>query len=280
MRMTTPSPRRTRRVAVLATVLLLGGAAVAAAHDMFVKPERFRVAANADVLVRLLNGTFSRSENSITRDRLLDISVVSPSGRERVDTAAWTTEGDTSTFRLRTGSAGTYVLGVSTRPRVLEMKAKEFNLYLAEDGIPDVLAARRRGGELGKKARERYSKHVKALLQAGATPSDDFATVLGYPAEIVPQENPYALRPGATLHVRTLVDGRPAANQYVQYGGRTTAGGRIAQRSVRTNAEGVAAIPLGRRGTWYVKFISMARLDGDAEADYESRWATLTFEVQ
>ena len=279
--MTTPSPaRRIRRVAALTTALVLGAAAVAAAHDMFVKPERFRVAANADVLVRLLNGTFSRSENSITRDRLLDISVVSPSGRARVDTAAWTTEGDTSTFRLRTGGTGTYVLGVSTRSRVLEMEGKDFNLYLKEDGIPDVLAARRRGGELGKKARERYAKHVKALLQAGPTPSDDFATVLGYPAEIVPRENPYALRPGATLHVRTLVDGQPAANQYVQYGGRTAAGGRIPQRSVRSNAQGVAAIPLVRRGTWYVKFISMTRLDGDAEADYESKWATLTFQVQ
>lgn len=279
-----PQPRsRTRqiaRIATLAVLMLLGIAAVAGAHDMFVKPERFRVAENAEVLVRLLNGTFSKSENAITRDRVLDISVVTPAGRQRLDTASWNADGDTSTIRVRTGAAGTYVIGVSTRPRAFELSAKDFNGYLAADGIPDVLAARRRNGEMEKSARERYAKHVKALLQVGASPSDDYATELGYPAEIVPLSNPYASRAGGTLRVRTLVDGKPVENQYVVYGGRTPAGGRIAQRSVRSNAEGVATIPIGRAGTWYVKFIHMARPEGDAEVDYESKWATLTFEVR
>ena len=272
--------RQLRRTLTLTAFMLLGGAAVAAAHDMFVKPERFRVAENSEVLVRLLNGTFSKSENAITRDRILDISVVSPAGRERLDTASWNADGDTSTIRVRTGAAGTYVIGVSTRPRAFELAAKDFNQYLAEDGIPDVLAARRKGGEMEKPARERYGKHVKALLQVGATPGEGWATELGYPAEIVPLANPYALRRGASLRVRTLVDGKPAANQYVLYGGRTPAGGRIAQRSTRSDAEGIATIPLAHTGVWYIKFINMVRLDGDAEADYESKWATLTFEVR
>jgi uncharacterized GH25 family protein len=103
---------------------------------------------------------------------------------------------------------------------------------------------------------------------------------LGYPAELVPIENPYTLQVGGVLRVRTLVDGRPAANQYVIFGGRTSSGGRIAQRSVRSNAEAVARVPLRVRGTWYVKFINMARLEGDTAADYESKWATLTFQVR
>ena len=278
-----PQPSRSRRagrVAVIATLMLLGVAAAAAAHDMFLKPERFRVAEHSDVLVRLLNGTFSRSENAITRDRLLDVSVVSPAGRVRLDTASWSADGDTSTIRVRTGAAGTYVIGVSTRPRAFELSAKDFNAYLASDGVPDVLEARRKGGELATPARERYAKHVKALLQVGAAPGDGWATELGYPAEIVPLANPYTLRAGATLRVRTLVDGKPVARQYVLYGGRTPSGARIAQRSARSDAEGVAAIPLSRAGTWYVKFIHMARLEGDAEADYESKWATVTFEVR
>lgn len=273
-------PRHAGRSAAIAALMLLVVAAVASAHDMFVKPERFRVAENAEVLVRLLNGTFSKSENAITRDRVLDISVVSPTGRARLDTASWNADGDTSTIRVRTGAAGTYVIGVSTRPRAFELSAKDFNGYLAADGIPDVLAARRRNGEMEKSARERYAKHVKALLQVGAAPSDDYAAELGYPAEIVPLSNPYAARARGPLRVRTLVDGEPVANQYVLFGGRTPAGGRIAQRSARSNAEGVATIPIGRAGTWYVKFIHMARLEGDAEADYESKWATLTFEVR
>ncbi|MEW5919204.1 MAG: DUF4198 domain-containing protein, partial [Gemmatimonadota bacterium] len=151
--------------------------------------------------------------------------------------------------------------------------------YLREDGIPDVLEARRKSGELEKPAKELYHKHVKALIQVGETRSEHFATVLGYPAEIVPLENPYTLARGATLRVRTLVDGKAAAHQYVLYGGRTPNEGRIEQRNVRSDAEGVARIPLSAAGTWYVKFINMARVDRDT-VDYESKWATLTFQVR
>jgi uncharacterized GH25 family protein len=275
---------RTRRGALGASLitvaLVLMWAAIAAAHDMFVQPARFFVAENSDVVVRVLNGTFSKSENSITRDRLADVSVVSPEGRQRIDTSAWSATGDTSTFTLRTGGAGTYVVGTSTRPNVIALEAKEFNQYLREDGIPDALAARQRTGELDRPARERYSKHVKALLQVGGARSGHFATPLGYPAEILPVENPYGLQAGGVLRVRTLVDGKPAANQYVLFGGRTTGGARIAQRSTRSDGDGVARIPLRSRGTWYVKFINMAKLEGDAAADYESKWATLTFQVR
>jgi hypothetical protein len=37
--------------------------------------------------------------------------------------------------------------------------------------------------------------------------------------------------------------------------------------------------PLSRPGKWYIKFIRMVRARGDS-IDYESKWATLTFEVR
>jgi hypothetical protein len=263
----------------LSMVMLMMAVGIAVAHDLFLKPVRYRIPENATVLVRVLNGTFSSSENSISRDRLIDLSIVSPTGRSRLDTAEWRAAGDTSTFRLRTGGAGTYVLGVSTRARTFELTGKQFNDYLASDGIPDVLAARRRDGELEKAVRERYGKHVKAIMQVGSSRSDDYLSALGYPAEIVPLVNPYSLRPGGTLRVRAIVDGAAAPNQLVVYGGRTTSGARIAQRNVRTGGDGTANIPLRMPGTWYVKFIHMTRQAAGGEADYESKWATLTFEI-
>lgn len=86
------------RLVLPAIVLLLLAAGVAAAHDMFVKPARFFVAENTEVLVRVLNGTFSKSENAIARPRVRDVSVVGPAGRQQIDTAEWSDEGDTSTF--------------------------------------------------------------------------------------------------------------------------------------------------------------------------------------
>jgi uncharacterized GH25 family protein len=102
--------------------------------------------------------------------------------------------------------------------------------------------------------------------------------VLGYPAELVPLDNPYALKLGDTIRVRSLVDGRPVAAQAVLAGGRTASGTRIAARELKTDSDGVAALALSARGRWYLKFIHMVPL-GD-NRNYESKWATLTFEVR
>jgi uncharacterized GH25 family protein len=267
-----------RRLSVVAALLLI--AAPLFAHDMFLRLEQFFVAPNSTVNVRLFNGTFTLSENSITPDRLADVAVVSPAGRAKIDVALWNASGDTSVFPMRTGAAGTYVVGVSTKPRVLEMSGKDFNAYLRSDGIPDELAARRAQKRLDDRAKERYQKHVKALVQVGTTPSDAFATVLGYPAELVPVQNPYAMKIGATLDIRVLVDGKPVPNQFVQYGGLSVSSGRVAQRNIRSDAAGLVHIPLDRAGTYYVKFISMTRMANDPEANHASKWGSLTFAVK
>lgn len=270
---------RPTRVAMLSLALLLTAVTAAAAHDMFLKPTRFFAPENSEVRVRVLNGTFTRSENSIARNRIADASVVTPTRRVQLDTAEWTVDGDTSTFHVHTRGAGTYVIGASTRPSIIALPADDFNLYLKEDGIPDVLEARQRAGEMSKPARERYHKHVKSLVQVGDTPSDHYATVLGYPAEIVPMENPYTMKSGSSLRVKTLVDGKPAGNQYVLYGGLTPNDANIEPKSVRSNADGIATIPISTAGTWYIKFINMARVQSDS-VDYESKWATLTFQLR
>ncbi|MDQ8150836.1 MAG: DUF4198 domain-containing protein [Gemmatimonadota bacterium] len=264
---------------LLGLVLALVVTGIAEAHDMFVKPTRYFAPENSEVRVRLLNGTFVQSENSIARNRLADASVLTPRGRIALDTAEWGVRGDTSVFHIHTRAAGTYVIGVSTKPSEIDLSGDDFNLYLQEDGIPDVLDARKQAGELGKAVRERYHKHVKAFVQVGNTRSNLYATPMGYPAELMPLENPYTLTRGATLRVRTLVDGKPVANQYVLFGGHDEAGVRWEQQHVRSDAEGIARIPLTNAGIHYVKFINMARRTSGG-VDYESKWATITFQVR
>ncbi len=245
---------------------------------MFLRAERFVVPPNSDVTVRLLNGTFSESENAIVRTRVRDASVAGPRARVPIDMSTWTEAGDTTTFRVQVGGPGTYAIGVSTTPSFIALPADTFNMYLSEDGIPDILAERRARKELTKPARERYQKHVKALLQVGDSLSQSFATAFGYPAEIIPLANPYSLRRGGTLRVRVLVDRKPVANQYILFG-RDLSGGRVEQRTTRSAADGTARIPLTAAGDWYIKFIHMTRVSADT-VDYESKWATLTFAVR
>lgn len=265
---------------VLSITMVIGAASILEAHDLFFRVGSFFVSPGATVRIRVLNGTFSLSENSVTTDRLRDLSVVSPSGRAPQDTSLWSSTGDTSVLSVKTTRPGTYVVGASLLPREITLNAKEFNSYLADDGIPDVLAERRRTGELGRNAAERYSKHIKALIQVGSERTGDFSAVLGYPAELVPLDNPYVMRRGSTVRVRAMVDGKAVPNQLVVTGGRFADGRRFPERRMRTDSNGVARVPLLNRGQWYVKFIHMERFRGEEKLDYESKWATLTFEVR
>ncbi len=259
--------------------LLLAGAASLAAHDLFIKLDTFFLRPGTAVKAPVLNGTFSLSENSVARHRIADLSLVSPGGRTSLDTTAVDASRDTTFVALRTGGPGTYVLGLSTRPNGIALSGDEFTGYLEEEALATVIADRAKAGLAADSARERYAKHVKAVFQVGDARTGGYATVLGYPAEIVPIENPYGLKRGDTLRVRCLVDGKPAAGLTVLAGGRTSDGSRMRRRELATDAGGIALVPLDARGQWYVKFIHMARV-AEPDLDYESKWATLTFELR
>ena len=259
-------------------IVLSAMASLLYAHDLFVKLDTYFVNPGTKVRIPVMNGTFKVSENAVTRDRIIDISVVSLGRREHIDTTAWIPRGDTTYLQLEAAGSGTYVVGASTHPRDLELPAEDFNEYLEHDGVADVLEARRRDGELGKDVVERYHKHVKAVFQVGDRRTEDFGAALGYPAEIIPLDSPYTLRVGADFRVRCLVNGNAVPNQLVIAGGEG-ASGAIEARATRTDADGVARFVLDAPGKWYVKFINMLR-SPEAGVDYESKWGTLTFEVR
>jgi hypothetical protein len=262
----------------LATILLLVSATLLLAHDLYLKLETYFVPPNSAVRVVVLNGTFSTSEGPVTPDRLLDLSLVGPVQRRAMARTAWEPSGDSTWLTVQTGAPGTYVIGASLGPRQIALGADEFNSYLKQDGVPDILNARTLNGELGLAVRERYEKHVKAVLQVGDTRTDAYAMVLGYPAEIVPLSNPYTAKIGDTLAVRVLVDGKPVASQMLLSGGERD-GQPIGDNYARSDADGVARFPLSETGKWYIKFIHMVPVSGDS-VNYESKWATLTFELR
>ena len=265
--------------AAAAGALLLAGATVLAAHDLFIKLTSSFVRPGAAVRAPVLNGTFSSSTNAVARARIADVSLVTPGGRETLDTSVVDAGGDTTFLALRTSAPGTYVVGLSVSPNNIDLSGKDFTGYLTEEALTGVIQTRKEAGTSADSVTERYSKHVKAVFQVGDRRTDGYQTVLGYPAELIPLDNPYSLKAGGTLRVRCLVDGQPTAGLAVLAGGRRPNGSRLKRLEVASNAEGIAAVPLPSRGHWYVKFIHMAKVE-DGDIDYESKWATLTFEVR
>ena len=268
-----------KRKTVLTFVVLLITAG-ASAHDLFMKPDSYFLAPNTRATVRLLNGTFQKSDGLVARDRFRDISLYAPDVSGPVSQSViWRDEKRTTVMDIKTGGSGTYLAGVSTKPREIDLKAAEFNDYLQHDGVPDTLAERMKLNQLKKDVRERYSKHARAIFQVGDKLSDDYKRELNYPAEIIPQVNPYALKVGDTITVLCTVDGRPAEHQFVMAGWESRDGRMHLSDEIRSDADGIARVRLAGAGKWYVKFIHMNSLD-DPNLNYESKWASLTFEIR
>lgn len=286
--------KSSRKTLATLGALLVAAVGTLSAHDMFLKLSSFFLEPHSGVTVALMNGTFAESENVITRDRVIDVSIVGPAGVTHPPASAWRDSAvhhanpdsaDTAILSFDTGEPGTYVIGVSTRARVFDLSAEDFNAYLEHDGVLDILELRKRRGELEKPATERYSKHVKAIAQVGEARTDTYAHALGYPIEFLPLRNPYELGVGDTLRVRLLRAGEPLPNQLVYashegYHAHDPSGGHREAVRTRTDGEGVARIPLDHPGKWYMRTIHMAERADEAEVDYESNWATITFELR
>jgi len=287
-----------RKISYSAAGLLLSGSLLA--HTLYIKPESFFVAPHADVTLPLINGTFIDSANRVTTSMMHSVTVVDPDGRQyEPDEEQWSYDGKVSYLKVGLGSPGNYVVGVETRPRKVILEPEVFNYYLRYEGLWDDRDEREALQETELGVTERYIKYTKAILQAGDDQSDSYATELGYEVEIIPLVNPYRLQVGDTFRARILKQGEPLTGElvYATHEGHYLADDEgIFDEAVKTrsNGNGVIEFDLTAPGRWYVRFINLNRMDEpeywytnllvmlgveDERVFYQSRWATLTFEI-
>mgnify|MGYP003323495233 FL=1 len=106
-----------KKLTLLLSVLILASSNLFA-HDMFLKLRSYIVEPNTKVTVALYNGTFDKSENVITRDRMIDVSVVGPiNQRNRINKNQWRDGWYESLLDLDLKSSGTCLLYTSPSPR-------------------------------------------------------------------------------------------------------------------------------------------------------------------
>lgn len=277
--------KRTLSRVATGALMTLALAGSLSAHEMFLKSRTSFLQPNTDQTIWLINGTFDKSENSISRDRMANVSIISGGKVTNPQAASWSDDAKKtySMLKVRTGAPGTYVVGVSTKPNIITLSPKDFVAYLKHDGVLDTLAVFEKQNKLTQ-VRERYSKHVRTIVQVGDKLSDDYAKPLGYPVEILLDKNPYSLKFGDKISFRVLYKGKPVANQLVRasyegFHGHDTTGGHINAHELRTDANGRAEFLLSNKATWYISLIHMQKIT-DPKADYESNWATLTFQVK
>jgi uncharacterized GH25 family protein len=243
------------------------------AHDFWIEPTTFRPKVGATVGIALRVGEGFRGDPvPRTPDRIVRFVLVSASGEAPVEGVP----GDDPAGVARVSEPGLQLVGYRSNSSKVELGAEKFEQYLKEEGLEKIVAERSRRGESRKPSREIYSRCAKSLLAAGGVGKSGHDRVLGFTLEIVPEKNPYAPRTGGSFPVRLQYEGRPLAGALVVALNREAPEERL---FARTDAKGRASFALARPGAWLVKSVHMVPAPADSGADWESLWASLTFEL-
>ncbi|MFG0315769.1 MAG: DUF4198 domain-containing protein [Planctomycetota bacterium JB042] len=261
----------------LAAVALLGLAARLPAHDFWIEPERFRTAPGERTEVALLVGhgaevtPFARRAERIVRFDHVDRTGTRPiPGLEGRHPAGLAVPRD---------GGPSWVVYRSTRA-FLTLPAERFEPYLREEGLEKVIALRADRGDAGAPGREAYSRCCKALL--GTPGPDDAAFVarpVGLALELVPERDPRLPGADSGLPLRLLRDGRPVEGARVDL--HPLRPGELGDpvATARTDADGRVRLSASGPGRWLVASVDMAEAAADVDADWESVWTTLAFEI-
>ncbi|NQZ78949.1 MAG: DUF4198 domain-containing protein [Ekhidna sp.] len=275
---------------IIGSIIIL---VILSSHDMYLKLGKYNFEPNTDAVIELYNGTFEKSDNVITRDRMIDVSLLGNGQRSNPDSSSWFEKEKTTYLNFNTGPEGTWVAGVSTKPRTLGMSAESFNNYLKHDGVLDMLTSREQNGTLGDTAIEKYSKHVKIIFQVGSKRTDDYKEELGYPIEFILLENPNDMHAGHQLPVKLLFNQAPLPNQLVYVGNKNDNHSHDGHKhshddendhqhdelvQLRTDDQGLLEVPISSEGVWYLRTIHLVEVEDDT-LTHESNWATITFAV-
>jgi uncharacterized GH25 family protein len=267
----------TRALVVLIAVLAAG--ARLAAHDFWLAAAPWVVAEPRRLVVTANVGEhFPRADSPTTADRIDVWRVIGADG-ELTMPREFHMEGQSVAAAVTLPAPGSYLGVMTIKAREIEMTGQEFTDYLREEGLDQIISTRKASGQDSAPALERYARYAKLVVRNGGGDGAHLTRPIGLKAEMVPTRDPSSLRPGDSLTVRLLVDGRPVEGALIT--ARPAArspGGRI---DVRTDAEGRVTLALPESGPWLLRTVHMAKPQeaGSPPADWESYWVTLAFHV-
>jgi uncharacterized GH25 family protein len=262
---------------LLSLIFVVTVATLATAHEFWMQPQKFRYAVGDEVKIDFLVGeNFTGQPWDLTKHKVELVQVVSSYGKKVLTAAVKPTKGNNLTYKL--ANEGTHMFSMSSSPAYIELNGADFNAYLEEDGIDDILAQRKASNELDKPSRENYTRYAKLLVQSGNSYEGDvFKRKVGLKAEIVPVTNPYTLRSGDYLECEILFDGKPLPHQMVKVW--SFVGNRAFLQNAYTENDGKVKFPISNTGPWMVSFVKMVKSE-KPDIDYESMWATLVFGIE
>jgi hypothetical protein len=260
----------------VAAAAMIAAAAPLGAHDFWIEPTAFRPAVGSLLGLRLLVGEQLLGDPVVRESAFVKRFVAAGgSAGDAREEAVPGREGGHPAGLLRVTRPGLLVVGYQSLPRAVELTPATFDKYLGEEGL-DEIRALLPGGRPKGSVHELYSRCAKSLLSIGRAADTDGDRPLGLPFELVAERNPYQTRVGGTIPFRLEYQGRPKANAMVVAIAQTDPAIKLTARS---DARGRVTFTFPVGGVWLVKAVHMAAAGPGVGANWESYWASTTFEL-
>lgn len=186
--------------------------------------------------------------------------------------------GDVPAISLNTPEApGLLVLVHETTPSRITYKTWEkFAKFATHKDFKGVEARHRERNLPREGFSESYSRFVKALVANGS--GDGADAVTGLETEFVALTNPYDADFDGTFRVRVLYQGQPRSDAQVEVFARAP-DGSVAVTLHRTDADGIAGIPVAPAHSYLLDAVVLRALEDDEASVWETLWASMTFAV-
>jgi uncharacterized GH25 family protein len=244
------------------------------AHDTWLMPDHFDVAAKANIKLDLTSGmAFPKLEVGPKRERVKEARCrLAGRSFEISDISAGP---NSLVFKSELPEPGIATFWVKLPPKSIELKPAEVQEYLDEIDAP--ANVRKQWADMTpQRWRELYTKHPKTFVRVGEPPADgSWAEPVGMALEIVPEKDPTTLREGDELSVRILKNGTP----YGAFSLNALATGETKGETQKTDSAGRVTFRLNKAGAWLLRGTDV-RKSTKAGADWESDFATVTLEVK
>ncbi len=261
---------------IITTLASFSLAATALAHAFWVQPAAFRARPGDILKIQLHVGDSFPGEIVPRNDAKIEKFVIIGPTAE-IEKPAVGRDADPIAAVYRSTDPGTYLIAYRSKPTPVTLEAEKFEAYLKEKGLEKIIARRAELKQSTMPGREIFSRSAKTVFRIGDKPSDGPATRdMGFRVEIIPKSDPSTLKPGDVLSLILRSDGKPYANALVQARNANHPESGI---NARTDAQGRIAIKIPTSGVWVIDAVDMFAVTGSAEADWESVWASLAFEI-
>jgi uncharacterized GH25 family protein len=265
-----------KRLVHVAAALILAAPSLAAAHEFWLRPSPFAIVPGDSATLAMYVGEhFDGEQVAFSPGHAASIQVHA-GGLQTDLRRQLRLHAEQPVLQLAFPKAGTHVIAFDSAPSLITLSADKFHAYLHEEGLEAVIRQREQDGSTAAPGRERYRRNAKTLVQVGL-PDANYAARTGQKLEILPLADPLKAVPGDTLGFRLLFDDKPLANALVKAWHRRD--GQTLTIRARSDAQGRVRLTLPYAGPWMVGTVHMVPVSDGSEADWDSYWGNLTFEI-